>query len=181
MNLDNQITSAINSLAGRLQALDYSAIFFAKYAVFIIILSIAITWFFRTDQSVWRFRAISSGMAVAIGLLLNQAILQFVSRIRPYDLGITHLIVAKSADPSFPSDHATLAFAIAFTLFLLRDRLGFGYLFIAILVGLARVFVGIHFVGDVVGGAMTALLAAALVHITYKSSSKLNTFLIRIF
>ena len=181
MNLDNQITGAINSLAGRLQALDYSVIFFARYVVFILILSIAVTWFFRIDRSALRFRAISCGMAVAMGLLLNQAILQFVSRIRPYDLGVTHLIVERSADPSFPSDHATLAFAIAFTLLLLRDRLGFGYLFIAILVGLARVFVGIHFVGDVVGGAMTALLAATLVHITYKSGSRLNTFLVRIF
>ena len=33
-------------------------------------------------------------------------------RIRPYDAGLTHLIVAPSFDWSFPSDHATAAFAI---------------------------------------------------------------------
>ena len=180
LNFDTQITTAINSLAGRYMALDFAAIFLAKYAIFLLVLSIAVTWFFKTDRAAWRFRAISCGMAVATGLLLNQVILLFVSRVRPYDHGLTHIIVEKSADPSFPSDHATVVFAIAFVLVMLRDRLQIIYLLLAVLVALARVFIGVHFLGDVAGGALTALIAAALVHVMYRSSSGLNRLLIRI-
>ena len=152
MNFDNEITVTINSLAGRSAALDLSAIFVAKYVIFLLVLSIAATWFAQTDRAAWRFRAISCGLSVAAGLLLNQGILLFVSRVRPYDLGLTHLIVEKSADPSFPSDHATVVLAIAFMLLLLRDRFAILYLVVAAAVAVARVFVGVHFFSDVVGG-----------------------------
>ena len=178
---DNEITATINSLAGRYAALDLSAIFVAKYVIFLLVLSIAVTWLVRTDRATWRFRAISCGLAVAVGLLLNQGILLFVSRVRPYNLGLTHLIVEKSTDPSFPSDHATVVFAIAFMLILLRDRFRNIYLSLAVLVAFARVFIGVHFFGDVLGGSLTAMVAAVLVHVIYKSSSKLNGLLIRVF
>ena len=178
MNFDNQITTAINSVAGHSAALDFAAIFSAKYVIFLVVLSIAATWFVRTDRPAWRFRAISCGLAVAVGLLLNQGILLFVSRVRPYDLGLTHLIVEKSADPSFPSDHATVVFAIAFMLILLRDRFAFPYLVLGAFVALARVFVGVHFFSDIVAGAMTALIGTVVVRNPYKSNSRLNNFLI---
>jgi len=177
MNFDNEITATINSLAGRYPALDLSVIFFAEYVIFLLVLSIAATWFVRTDRAMWRFRAISCGLAVSAGLLLNQGILLFVSRVRPYDLGVTRLIVEKSADPSFPSDHATVAFAIAFVLVLLRDRFVIPYLIVAAAVAVARVFVGIHFFSDIIGGAMTALIGAVVVTNLYKSNSRLNNFL----
>jgi len=141
---------------------------FAKYVIFLLVLSIAATWLVRTDQAMWRFRAISCALAVAAGLLLNQGILLFVSRVRPYDLGLTHLIVEKSADPSFPSDHATVVFAIAFMLILLRDRFAVPYLILAVFVALARVFIGVHFLSDVMGGAMTALIRAVLERFSFR-------------
>ena len=88
MNFDNEITATINSVAGRYTTLDLTAIFLAKYVIFLLVLSIAAMWFVQTDRTPWRFRAISCGLAVAAGLLLNQGILLFVSRVRPYDLGL---------------------------------------------------------------------------------------------
>ena len=180
-NIDGQITATINSLAGRYAGLDFAAIFVAKYMIFVLVLSVAASWYVRIDRATWRFRAISCGLAVAAGLLLNQVILLFVSRVRPYDLGLTHLIVEKSADPSFPSDHATVVFAVAFTLILLRDRFRHIYLILAVMVALARIFIGVHFFGDVVGAILTAAVAAVLVNVIYKSGSKLNRLLVRIF
>ncbi|MDH8190437.1 undecaprenyl-diphosphate phosphatase, partial [Klebsiella pneumoniae] len=70
-----------------------------------------------------------------LGLALNQLILLLVHRMRPYDGGVTHLLTAPSADPSFPSDHATASFAIA-AAFLLHGmwRAGLGFLAAAALV-----------------------------------------------
>ena len=179
MNFDNQITTAINSLAGRYVALDFATIVFAKYVIFLLVLSIAVSWFARTDRATWRFRAISCGLAVIAGLVLNQGILLFLSRVRPYNLSVTHLIVEKSTDPSYPSDHATVAFAIALMLILLRDRFAVPYLILAACVALARVFVGVHFFSDVAGGAMTALIGTVVVRKLYKSNSRLNNVLTR--
>jgi undecaprenyl-diphosphatase len=125
--------------------------------------------------------AICCGLATALGLPLNQIILLFVARVRPYDVGLTHLIIDKSLDPSFPSDHATVVWAIAFSLLIKRDRYAWVFLAFASLVSLSRVYLGTHYVSDVLGGVLTAAVAAALVAWLYRSDSALNQKLIRIF
>src|SRR5262249_53375005 len=98
----------------------------------------------------------------------NQIVLLFVHRLRPYDAGISHLIIGRSSDWSFPSDHATATFAIAVTFLLqgLRGR-GLAFLAAALLVCLSRVYVGTHYAGDVLGGAATGIVAASAVRSLY--------------
>ncbi len=82
-------------------------------------------------------------------------------RPRPFvaDPGGVHLFAAHAADASFPSDHATAAFAIA-TAVLLRDRRwGTFVLALAALLAAGRVAIGVHYPSDVLAGA--ALGAAA--------------------
>lgn len=180
MKIDTWITAAINSLAGHSAILDGLILFYAKAGIFLLVLSIAIRWFLHSNRALHRYVAVGCGLAVALGLALNQGILLLVDRIRPYDLGVTHLIVERSADPSFPSDHATVAFAIAFLLFLKRDRQAGLYLGLALLVGISRIYIGTHFATDIGGGAATALLTALAVHKAYRVESPLNRLLIRI-
>ena len=89
----------------------------------------------------------------------------------------SHLLIERSADYSFPSDHATAAFAIA-AAFLLHamPRRGTAYLAMAGLVMVSRVFVGTHYAGDVLGGALTGLLAALAVRLTYREGTRLDRF-----
>jgi hypothetical protein len=93
-------------------------------------------------------------LSFLLGLAINQVILLLVHRIRPYDAGISHLLIALSADPSFPSDHATATFAIA-AAFLLHGmrRVGFWFLAAALLVTVSRVYIGTHYVSDAWGSA----------------------------
>ena len=94
---------------------------------------------------------------------------------RPYDAGVTHLLIAPSADPSFPSDHATATFAIA-AAFLMHGvrQLGLWFLATAVLMIFSRVYLGTHYVGDVLGGAMTGIVTATLVRATYKENTRLD-------
>src|SRR5258708_4027037 len=87
---------------------------------------------------------------------------------RQYDGGITHLLTARSAAPSFTSDHATATFAIA-AAFLLHGmrRLGLAFLAAALLATFSRVYVGTHYASDVLGGALTGIVAAAVVRSVY--------------
>jgi len=72
-------------------------------------------WWSRIDRTHVRHTCIAAGLSFLIGLGLNQIILLFVHRVRPYDAGVSHLIISKSPDWSFPSDHATASIAIVAT------------------------------------------------------------------
>jgi hypothetical protein len=65
--------------------------------------------------------------------------------------------------PSFPSDHAVAAFAIAFVVAVIGRRMGALFLAGASVLALARVVAGIHYPGDVLGGAVIGLVSALLV------------------
>jgi membrane-associated phospholipid phosphatase len=75
----------------------------------------------------------------------------------------TILLVAPSNEPSFPSDHAVAAFAIAFTVAFSGRRMGALFLGGASVIALSRVVAGLHYPGDVLGGAAIGFVAAALV------------------
>jgi len=71
-------------------------------------------------------------------------------------------------DGSFPSNHTSLAFGIAFSIFLKHRRLGLIMLILAILVGVGRILSGVHFTVDVVGGVILGVGVAWLLD-TYHS------------
>jgi undecaprenyl-diphosphatase len=98
-----------------------------------------------------------------------------VQRVRPYDAGVTHLLITASADPSFPSDHATASCAIVFS-YLLQERYRRTIIFLlgALLVMFSRIYVGTHYLGDVAGGAVTALIAAVVIRATYWKGTRLD-------
>jgi undecaprenyl-diphosphatase len=103
---------------------------------------------------------------------MNQGILLLVHRIRPYDAGVTHLLIARSADPSFPSDHATLAFAVVFALLGAGARRAWGFLVAAVVLACSRVYVGTHYASDILGGALTGLIAAIICLALVKQDSR---------
>jgi undecaprenyl-diphosphatase len=75
----------------------------------------------------------------------------------------TLLLSSASHDPSFPSDHATAAFAIAFTVLAFSRLVGFAFLATAVAIAFSRVLVGLHYPGDVLAGVAVGFVAAALV------------------
>jgi undecaprenyl-diphosphatase len=80
-----------------------------------------------------------------------------VDRARPVD----HPLVPEPASHSFPSGHATTSFACAATLAPFVDRRGATVLFVlATAIAYSRVYVGVHYPLDVLGGAVLGLLVA---------------------
>lgn len=75
---------------------------------------------------------------------------------------------------SFPSGHSTTSFAIAFMLAWLVYKteyawIGWATCLWAFLVGLSRVYIGVHYPGDVLGGAALAAIAASGLYLFWHS------------
>lgn len=122
-----------------------------------------------------------AGVASAISLILtfltvNLCIKNLVARVRPYEVieGLTR-IVGEQSDYSFPSGHTAHAFAVSVVLLLmLPKKLGAPALILAFLMGFSRLYVGVHYPTDVLGGAVIGtVLAVISVFIAKKIKSKL--------
>lgn len=110
--------------------------------------------------------ACGSGLVSAVvALLANQAAATLWERPRPYvdHPALTHLLSVPSPDPSFPSDHAAAAFAIALAVFAFSRRVGALFLAVAALIGVSRIALGMHYPSDVLAGALIGCAAALLV------------------
>jgi undecaprenyl-diphosphatase len=179
--LDAALTQWINQAPGSSHLWDVVAIDISTITVPLMVLAVIALWWRPTDRIHSRHVAIVAGLSFLLGLGLNQMILLFIHRLRPYDAGLTHLLIAPSADFSFPSDHATAAFAVGFA-YLAGGLRRYGLLFVALAtaVALSRVYVGTHYVSDVIGGALTASIAVAVTTKFYPAGNALDRQLTRI-
>jgi len=173
--LDLAVTQAINDWTGASAILDFIMIWASNIGVQLLVVAVIALWWRRTERRYTRHVAVSAGLSFLFGLAINQFILLFVHRMRPYDAGVTHLLLAPSSDFSFPSDHTTATFAIAATFLLHRTRrLGLVFLAAAMLVMLSRVYDGVHYASDVLGGALTGAIAATVVRAFYREGTRID-------
>ena len=104
-----------------------------------------------------------AGAAALVALGVGQLIGGAVDRARPYEtMANVHLLVDKTTDFSIPSDHATVAGAVAVGLLFANRRWGIIASALAVLMAFTRVYVGAHYPSDVVAGlALGGIVAAA--------------------
>ena len=111
--------------------------------------------------------AFSALLASGLGLGFGQLLAQLWERTRPFmDGSDTKALIAHSADSSFPSDHAIVAFAIATSLLFWNRRVGIAGLVVAAFICIARVSVGVHYPTDVLVGAIVGAGAAGIVQLS---------------
>ncbi|OOY14439.1 phosphatase PAP2 family protein [Thioclava sp. DLFJ4-1] len=175
--MDAAITHWINSFAGHNYFIDQAMIAITQAGVPFIVLVVVLQWWSRENRQHLRHVAICAGLAFLLGLAINQGILLFIHRVRPYDAGVSNLLIAKSADWSFPSDHATASMSVAMAFALQRlPRRALAFFAMAFLICLSRIYVGTHYVTDVLGGAATGIVAAIVVRTLYRENSKFDRF-----
>lgn len=161
--LNQTLFALINGPADPAPGMLILSRFLANWVLYIAAASLVIGWLragARTRRSL-----VQVGMATLLALSVNFTIAALWYHPRPFEFGIGNQLIAHAAETSFPSDHATILFAIAFSL------LAFGAarirawlaLVAAVAVAWARVWLGIHWPFDMLGSAVVALGAVWIV------------------
>lgn len=132
-------------------------------------------WILLTVLCLVFARTRKTGVLLTFSLLLNflvnnLVLKNLVARTRPYEAveGL-HRIIEAQSDFSFPSGHTGCSFAAAMVLFAVCPRkVGVPAMVLAVLISLSRLYVGVHFPTDVLGGAVIGTVAALVVCWAYK-------------
>ena len=155
----------INAFAKATPWLHGAARAYAGYGVALFAgLLLAGWWIARRSGEVSRVAApITAGGATLHALAVNQPIVHAVHEARPYTTLTNILVLAnRSPDASFPSDHATMAGAVAIGLLIVSRRLGAVAVVAAVLMAFTRVYIAAHYPADVAAGLLLAGVVAVL-------------------
>jgi len=199
--------------------LDDCVVFCANDLLFFLVIPIVLLWGL---PSRWRRRTIRPEEAVvlhenrntliwmvcscALAMVISSLVANFVFEPRPFVSHHVTLLFSHPADDSFPSDHATMAFAICgmflfgllselkalrrlpdqatrhgrIMLRLLRKPILLSCVVVVVccLIGVARVCAGVHYPGDILAGAFDGIVAAALVSILARRLPVVTTWVL---
>lgn len=122
-------------------------------------------WLARTRGTPAMTAALWAPLGMLLAVAVNQPVGNAVHEARPYSV-LPHVLVLvpRSHDFSFPSDHAVMAGAVAAGVWLVSRRLGLVALALALLMAFDRVYVGAHFPLDVVAGLLLGAVVTLVGH-----------------
>jgi undecaprenyl-diphosphatase len=166
LTIDQNLLLAINHLVVGKSAFEDSVVkFCAVYLVYTLPIGLVYLWIVFKKQ---REALFLSFLGTILTLFtVNKFIIPAIwLRPRPdlSAIGANELLFHRP-DYSFPSDHATALFGIAFGLYIFGFKKAANwFLIIAIITAFARVAVGVHFPLDIVGGAVSGLVGVSIVY-----------------
>ena len=164
MDMNIQVFRAINNLGTDYSFLNPFFIFIAEYTLALLIFAMLFYWFTRVKTN--RLMVIAALLSVALAEIIGKSISMLHFNYQPFVvLSDVNQLIEKEVGNSFPSDHTIIFFAVCFTLFFFKSRFKYFWVGLALLVGLSRMWVGVHYPADVLTGAFVAVGSA---YICYK-------------
>lgn len=172
MDIDTLLFNQINGLAGKSVCLDSTAVFFAKYFEYFLIL-VLLLFLVKNFKKYWPMIIQAFSAAILSRLVITNIIRWLWPRPRPFVENDVNLLLETTKAASFPSGHAAFYFAIATVFFLYLKKVhprpkfwwGAGVLFFiaSFLISVSRVFSGIHWPLDIFAGALVGIFFGWLI------------------
>jgi len=136
--------------------------FSASFLIWILFAGLLFLWLI--DGRIKKEQALHAFFSAIAAWILADMIKGLFPTLRPFYInGLVPLTVTTPQDGSFPSGHSAAAFALAVSLWLHDKKIGFWYLLVALIIGVARVLAHVHFLVDILGGAVLGSSVAFLV------------------
>lgn len=164
--MDYQLADALNDLSGHNWLADDVMVFAARDLIFVLFVAAGLALLPVARRRDWA-ALVRVAATLGVAFCLGVAAAHVYAEPRPFSAHADiHRLVTHAPGQSFPSDHATAAFAVALAvLFFVSQRWGWWLVAGAAVVGVARVYVGVHYPGDIAGSLAVALLAVSLVRL----------------
>ncbi len=134
----------------------------ASHAIVILSALALVPLFWSTAVDSW-VRSVQIAAILIVPLVIVSLVRHLINAPRPYELYSFYELAPKSKKGgSFPSRHAFSVFAIGTALCFVHPVLGAVLLALGVLLCVMRVLLGIHFIRDVVAGALTGALSSVI-------------------
>lgn len=163
-NLNISIFNLLHGLSGRNFFIDATGIIAADYLPYIIGLAFFLLVF---SQKGWRAKSfvfMEAAIAVIVSRgIITEAIRFFYYSPRPFEALHFQPLIPESGS-SLPSGHMTFFFALAAVIYFYNKRWGIWYFILSALIGLARIFAGVHWPSDIIAGTAIGILSGLAVH-----------------
>jgi undecaprenyl-diphosphatase len=168
---------AINSYAGHNHTLDFIITIIAQYTPYLFIAGLFYLWFTHRKNE-----ALFAGYAATLGIIFNQIIGLFYFHPRPFMENLGYTLLSHKAENSFPSDHTTFLFSIAFMLLAFKstNKLAMVAIVFSLACGVGRIYCGVHWPYDIGASIFIAILAASIISDFEKKIDIVNQKIINI-
>jgi len=164
--VDNTLLHALNGFFFHHDAVEDTVVAYVNAAelLFLGALLVAFSLVRGPARRGARRAVVAAGLSAGLALAIAHFVAAAVNRPRPFvaDPSAVHVFSHHAADPGFPSDHATAAFAIAVAIMLRDRRWGAVALAFACVLAVGRVAMGVHYPSDVLAGAVLGAACALL-------------------
>lgn len=164
-SVDQPIAHAVTRLWHQSALLDAAFITIAKWTPILMLLTIATAASgIGLPESLDHAAAIAAGTAIltaVLARLANEPISRWIQRERPFEQFPFQPLLSHAKGGGFPSNHTTGAFALAVCMAFIPVY-GPCLIVLAVLLMMARVYSGLHYVSDVVAGALHGTFWAML-------------------
>lgn len=151
----------INQFAGRWKVLDDLAIFFARFVPYLMVVFLFFYSVYISNIYLFFYTFLSGCFS---RFVINELVHIFYKEQRPAALKETKILIPVPKNFSFPSGHSSFFFGISFLLAFYNLYLGVVFVLLSFLVGTARVFCGVHWFRDVVGGILAGFISSMAIY-----------------
>lgn len=164
--MNDRLEDLLNGLAGRSALLDRVMEAVATHLIILVAVVLLALWFWpaRSGDRAMSQRLVLAAVLGALGALAVGGLIGALHpEARPFVADHdTRLLIAHVADNGLPSDHALVSFGAAGAVLWWRRLVGALLVVVGLLIGIARVYVGVHWPGDIIAGALVGLVTGGV-------------------
>ncbi|UPW81304.1 undecaprenyl-diphosphatase [Lysinibacillus sp. Ag94] len=172
--INNSLFRMVNNLGKEFPFTNLPMIIIAEYTVFFLAIFVILFWFTKNKEN--KMMLICGGISFILAETMGKVAGLLHFNQQPFAvLSNTNQLIEKTINNSFPSDHTILFFSFCMSFWLFKKGKWIVWVLLAILVGVSRIWVGVHYPLDVLVGAFIGIASTVIIYFTVPSLTIITT------